>query len=107
MGERINAKEIKKLVKPKKSDAWGQLKSFEELLALKIGKKIAHELISPFWGIYTLRLKDSHLTSKKDIAEAYSSCQIDTKQPTIIQGYQLIHCCVASIYEIIEILQNL
>ncbi len=107
VGERINAKEIKKLVKPKKNAAWGQLRSLEELLALKIGKKIAHELISPLWGIYTLRLADSHLPSKEDLNKAYSSCQIDTKQPTIIQGYQLINCCVGCLYEIIKILQNL
>lgn len=103
-GERINAGRIKEKVNPKKGDAWGPLKSLEKLLALKIEEKRAYKLVSPLWGIYTLRIADSHLPPD-DLNKAYLLCRINTKQPTIIQGYQLIHCCVACLYEICGILK--
>ena len=34
-----------------KEGKWGQLKSLEKLLALKVGKEAAYTLVSPLWGI--------------------------------------------------------
>jgi hypothetical protein len=104
VGEKIDASEIKKIVNPEKDEKWGQLKSLEKLLALRIGKETAYTLVSPLWGVYTLRLADSHLPSA-DISEAYSLCQIDNKKPGIIQGYQLIDTCVTCIYDICKALK--
>lgn len=99
VGERIDAAEIKKVVNPKKDEPWGQLKSLEKLLALKTGPEIAYKIISPLWGIYSLRLTDSHLPSA-DIGDAYSLCQIDTSKPNVFQGLQLINSCVSCLYDI-------
>ena len=104
VGERIDAEEIKKVVNPKKGETWRQLKSLEKLVALKIGEKAAYKLISPLWGIYNLRLADSHLSSA-DISEAYSLCQLDIEKPSVIQGYQLIDTCVTCIYDICKALK--
>jgi len=104
VGEKIDAEEIKKVVNPKKGEKWGQLKSLEKLLALKVGKEAAYSLVSPLWGVYSLRLADSHLPSA-DISEAYSLCQIDIKKPGVIQGYQLVDTCVTCIYDICKALK--
>ena len=104
VGERIDAEEIKKVVNPKKGKTWGQLKSLEKLVALKIGEEAAYKLISPLWGIYNLRMTDSHLPSV-DISEAYSLCQINQQEPNIFQGYQLINTCVTCIYDIYKALK--
>lgn len=105
-GERIDSAKIKKIVKPKKDDKWGQLKSLEKLLALKINDETASKLLSPLWGIYTLRKADAHLPSE-DIDGAYGLCGIDIHQPMVIQGYQLIHCCVSCLYRISETIRKL
>lgn len=100
--ERIEASQIKKIVKPDKNDKWGALKSLEKLLALNINEDIAHELITPFWGVYTLRGADAHLPSKEDLQEAYDVCGIDSTKPFIIQGYQMLNQVVSCLYRICE-----
>jgi len=104
VGERIDTEEIKKVVNPKKDEKWGQLKSLEKLLALKVGEETAYTLVSPLWGIYSLRLTDSHLPPN-DISEAYSLCRIDTNMPTVFQGYQLLESCVTCVFEICKALK--
>ncbi len=104
VGERIDTEEIKKVVNPKKDEKWGQLKSLEKLLALKVGKEAAYTLVSPLWGIYSLRLADSHLPST-DINEDYSLCRIDIEMPSVLQGYQLIESCVTCVYDICKALK--
>ncbi len=104
VGERINTEEIKKVVNPRKDEKWGQLKSLEKLLALKVGVESAYTLMSPLWGIYSLRIADSHLPSA-DTREAYTLCRIDTEQPNIVQGYQLIATCVSCIFDICKALK--
>jgi len=104
VGEKINTEEIRKVVNPKKDEKWGQLKSLEKLLGLKVGKEAAYSLVSPLWGVYSLRLADSHLPSA-DISEAYSLCQIHIEKPGVIQGYQLIDTCATCIYDICKALK--
>lgn len=98
-GERIDTSLIKTIVKPPKDEKWGHLKSFEKLLSLKIDPKTAHDLLSPIWGIYSLRGSDAHLTSE-DISEAYKVCNIDEAQPFVIQARQLIRCATDTLYQI-------
>ncbi len=106
MGERIDSTKIKEMVKLQKDEKYGQLKSLEKLLALKIDKKTAYKLLSPLWGIYTLRNADTHLPPK-DIKEAYELCEIDIQQPMVIQGYQLIHSCTSCLYRICEVIYKI
>jgi len=63
-GERIDSTKIKEFIQPKRDEKWGQLKSLEKLLASKIEEKAAYKLLSPLWGIYTLRKTDAHLPSE-------------------------------------------
>ena len=104
VGERIDTENIKKVVNPKKDEKWGQLKSLEKLLALEVGEEAAYTLVSPLWGIYSLRLADSHLPPA-DISEDYSLCRIDIEMPSVLQGYQLIESCVVCVYDICEALK--
>lgn len=98
VGERINAEDIKSIVKPAKEDKWGPLKALEKLIALKVGDSLAYKIMGPLWGIYTLRNADSHLPSKSDLNKAYKMCRIDTTKPPVIQGLQLLHNCVSCLY---------
>ncbi len=104
VGERIDTEEIKKVVNPKKGEKWGQLKSLEKLIGLKVGEEAAYTLVSPLWGIYSLRIADSHLPST-EMSEVFSLCGIDINMPGVLQGYQLIKSCVDCIYDICEALK--
>lgn len=106
IGEGIDSSQIKKIVKPVKDEPWGPLKSLERLLALKMDPQVAHDLLSPIWGIYTLRNSDAHLTSE-DISEAYENCNIDRTQPFVVQARQLIHYATDSLYQICSTLEQL
>lgn len=101
-GERIDIEEIKKIVKPKEDEKWGSLKALEKLLSIE---KAAYELMSPFWGIYTLRKSDAHLPSK-ELNDAFQICNVDQTKPSVFQGYQLIYACVATLYAIAKTLDS-
>ena len=104
-GERFNASAIKNIIKPEKSEKWGPLKSLEKLVALKVGDRAAYRLMSPFWGVYTLRKLDTHLTSD-DLAEALKLCNIKESDPLVVQGRQLIHVVVSTIHTVGAILDS-
>ncbi|MBK8245092.1 MAG: hypothetical protein IPK88_16820 [Saprospiraceae bacterium] len=106
IGERIDTAQIKKIVKPTKEEKWGQLISLEKLLSLKIDPQTAHDLLSPLWGIYTLRISDAHLASD-DLSDAYKNCNLDETQPFVIQARQLIYCATDSLYNICFTLENI
>jgi hypothetical protein len=42
----------------------------------------------------------------EDIDEAFMFLEIDRDLPTVIQGYQLLHSCVSSIYGVIKVFNN-
>jgi hypothetical protein len=98
----IDAAAIQKHVKPPKGYKWGSLKSLEHLLATQTDPQVAHGVMSPLFGIYELRLADAHLpTSESD--EAMKKVGVDKSAPHVVQGYQLLHGCVGSIYAMIRI----
>lgn len=105
IGETIDATKIKEIVRPKKDEKWGELKSLGKLLASETDGATAEKLFTPLWGVYKLRNADAHLPSK-EIEEAYKACRIDRQQPLVMQGYQLIHCSVSCLYRIIEIIHR-
>lgn len=101
----FDTKAIQKIVAPPKGTKWGSLKSLENLLATTIGPINARNIVGPLFGIYDLRLADSHLP-KKNIESAFKLLNIDCKLPTTIQGFQLIDSFVKCIYDICIVIEK-
>ena len=101
----IATTEIQKIVQPPKDTKWGSLKSLENLLASKIDTEKARLITGALVGAYELRLADAHLPGK-EIQEAFTLLKINRSLPTVIQGYQLLHSCVSSIYSVIEVFKK-
>lgn len=101
----IDVAAIQTIVIPPNGTKWGSLKSLENLLAKKIEPNKARLLLSSLVGVYELRHGDAHLPSS-NIDEAFNLIGIDQDIPYVHQGYQLLHSCVSSIYEIINIFKN-
>ncbi|MFI5096406.1 MAG: hypothetical protein ACHQT6_00390 [Candidatus Acidiferrales bacterium] len=95
----IDIAAIQKMVTPTKGEKWRSLKSLEKLIALKRDPGRAHILLGPLFGIYELRHADAHLASS-DMKEALTLVNVDQNAPFVIQGYQLLHSCVTSLYSI-------
>jgi hypothetical protein len=96
---------IQSIVSPPKKTNWGSLKSLENLIALKIDSEKARSMMSALVGVYELRHADAHLPSS-EIDEAFALLKVDRSLPTVLQGYQLLHSCVSSIWGTIEVLQR-
>lgn len=95
----IDAAAIQKVVTPPKGEKWGSLKSLEELIVRRVDPGRARSLLGPLVGIYELRHADAHLPSG-DTESALGLVKVDQKAPFVIQGYQLLRSCVASVYSI-------
>jgi len=93
------------IVVPPKGTKWGSLKTLENLLASKIGGDAARSVMSALVGVYELRHADAHLPSS-ELDETMALLKVDRSLPTIFQGYQLLHACVSSIFEVVEVLQG-
>jgi len=103
--ESIDVMSIQSIVAPPKGEKWGSLKSLEKLLAKRVEPSVARGIMSRLVGIYELRLGDAHLPSDK-IDEAIALVGINTDEPFITQGKQLMHACVSSLYEIANVLKD-
>lgn len=103
--DRLNITEMQRIAPPPSKTQWRSLKSLEHLLATKIDDKKARSLISPLVGAYELRHADAHLPGK-ETEESFALLDIDRSLPTVIQGYQLLHACVSSLYSVIDVLKN-
>jgi len=95
----IDTAAIQKMVTPPKGEKWGSLKSLEKLINQKVDPGRARVLLAPLVGIYELRHADAHLPSS-DTESALGLVKVDQKAPFVIQGYQILHSCVASLYSI-------
>jgi hypothetical protein len=103
--DNIATTEIQKIVHPPRDTKWGSLKSLENLLASKIKPEEARLITSTLVGAYELRNADAHLPGK-EIQESFTLLKINRNLPTIFQGYQLLHSCVSSLYDVIKVLRN-
>lgn len=101
----LDATEIQRIAPPPSKTKWGSLKSLENLLASKIDAEKARLIIGALVGAYELRHADAHLPGK-EIQESFSLLNIKRSYPTIIQGYQLLHSCVSSLYGVIDVLKS-
>ena len=103
--DNLDTEEIQRIAPPPPKTQWRSLKSLENLLALKIDSKQARLITGGLVGAYELRNADAHLPGK-NFQEAIDLLHINRNLPTVIQGYQLIHTCVSSLYLIIEVLKR-
>jgi hypothetical protein len=101
----LDTASMQKIVPPPKSEKWGSLKSLENLLASKIDAEVARSITGPLVGAYELRHADAHLPSS-DIENAFTLLKVDRSAPFVIQGYQLLHSSVSSIYMVAEIVEK-
>lgn len=103
--DRLNIAEMQRIAPPPLKTQWRSLKSLEHLLASKIDDKKARLITGALVGAYELRHADAHLPGK-DTDEYFALLNIDRSLPTVIQGYQLLHSCVSSLYDVLEVLQS-
>jgi len=103
--DRIDVKLLHRIVSPPKGQNWRSIKSLEEVLADLIGGSKARSMLSPFVGIYELRLADAHLKGS-EIQEALHLVQINTTLPLVHQGCQMLHACISAIHKVATVLQK-
>ena len=101
----LNTASLKKLEAPPVDTNWGSLKLLQNLLETKISAGSARRIVSPLIWINELRHADAHLPRQK-IGNVFRSLRVDQDKPYVIQGYQLIHACVSSIYSICQVIEN-
>jgi hypothetical protein len=100
----IDTAGLQKLVRPPKGESQRSLKTLTSLLAQKISDSEARQLVAPLVGIYELRLADAHLPAS-DLAESLQLANVDPASPFVVQGYQLLHGCVSSLYSMARVLK--
>ena len=88
---------------PPKNTKWGPLKTIENLLALKVSRETARQIMSPLVGVYDLRHGDAHLPSS-EIENVFTLIKIDRSLPSVVQGYQMLLKCVESMRKILNII---
>ena len=103
--DRINIAEVQRIAPPPPKTQWRSLKSLEHFLASKIDTNDARLITGALVGAYELRQADAHLPGK-EIDEYFLLLKIDRSLPKVMQGYQLLHSCVSSLYNVIDVLQN-
>ena len=101
----IDAKAIQSLVAPPEGTKWGSLKSLENLLATIIPPESARKIMSPLFWILELRQSDAHLP-KQESDDVFRSLGVDRNTAFVIQGYQLLHACVTSIFRICQVIEE-
>lgn len=94
------------IVSPPKGEKWRSLKSLEKVVATISGDSRAHELMEPLFGIYELRLADAHLPGNR-IDEALRLVRVDAQANFIVQGFQLLHACVGTLFALIHVIQGI
>lgn len=93
------------IVQPPKNAKWGSLKTLENLIASRVGANAAHSTMSALVGVYELRHADAHLPGS-ELDEALTLVGVNRDLPTALQGYQLLHAVVSSIFEVVEVFQE-
>ena len=101
----IDEKQLQTLAVPPKGEKWASLKSLEKVLATRVDPDKARAMLGPLVGIYELRLADAHLPAK-DLEDAIRLVGIDESAPPVMQGLQLLHAAVSSIYAICEVIEK-
>lgn len=75
------------------------LKAVQALVALSVSEEKARMVMAPLFGIYDLRLADAHLPAS-DLSSAFSRASVNTGSPRVVQGFELLHTFVGTLYGI-------
>lgn len=89
IADRIDVGALRAVASPQKGETWGSLKSLEKALATILPPDQARSLLTPFVGVYELRLGDAHLPSST-IDEAFAMIRIDRSKNPVTQGFQIL-----------------
>jgi len=95
----LDEKALKKLLPGAKKEL-KSLKLLEGLLAKDIGHVAARRMLGPLFGIYDLRHGDAHLSSN-DFEAALTLASVNSKDPFVFQGFQLLDSCVSTLYSVL------
>lgn len=99
--ERVNVDALQPLL-PKTDKKLGSLKALERAFGLVMSDFDAHTLMSPLFGIYDLRLSDSHIGGEDKVESALKNAEIDPAAPVSAQGRQLLEAFVATLLKMID-----
>lgn len=101
----LDAAAMQTIVHPPKDVKWGSLKTLENLIASRVGANAARLTMGALAGVYELRHADAHLPSS-ELDEALALVGVDHGLPSVLQGYQLLHAVVSSIFGVVKVLQE-
>ncbi|HBM8236906.1 TPA: hypothetical protein L0W32_004239, partial [Escherichia coli] len=103
--DNLDAASMQKIISPGKGERWGSIKSLEKLLSSKYDSDFVRKIMAPLVGVYELRHADAHLPGSQ-IEEAFSLIDIDRNSPFVIQGEQMLHYVVKSLFTIFELFRK-
>ena len=106
MVERIKIDPLARYANPPKGEKWGGMKYLQNVIAVAIGEADARELMSPFFGLYDLRISASHIGGP-DRNDALARSQVDPSAPPVVQGRQLLEAVVATLDRIADAIPKL
>ena len=103
--DRLDAVTLQKTTLPNPpTQRYGLLKALEHTLGTLIPPANAATFCSALFGIYDLRLADTHLPGR-DLESAYQRANIDRVKPLIVQGHDIILTFTSSLIRIAAIIE--
>jgi hypothetical protein len=103
--DRIDTEALQRVTPPPKGEKWGSLKSLEKYLATIIPAKDARELMTPLFGVYDLRIADSHLPPT-EMKQAFEMARVNSDDTPLKQGFWLIASATSVLMDIAKILDS-
>ncbi|EJE3073108.1 hypothetical protein M4G69_004530, partial [Escherichia coli] len=105
IADNLDTASMQKIISPGKGERWGSIKSLEKLLSSKYDNDFIRKIMAPLVGVYELRHADAHLPSSQ-IEEAFLLIEIERNSPFVIQGEQMLHYVVKSLFTILELFRQ-
>jgi hypothetical protein len=97
IADRIDVDPLQKIAPPPPKEKWGSLKSLEKYLATLVPPDHARKVMAPLFGVYELRLADTHLAAT-ELNNSFKLAGIDPRASPLDQGYSLISNVVKAIW---------
>jgi hypothetical protein len=104
--ERIKTDVLRRYATPPKGENWGSLKWLQYSLASAVRQDTAKALMSPFFGVYELRISASHIGGP-DRNAALEKAKIDSSAHDVEQGRQLLEAVVKALEGIVTAIDKL
>ncbi len=101
--DRLNVNSLRKISTRDDKSKLGSNKLFESIISDLTSSEHARSIFGPVFGVYDLRVGDAHPTSS-NITDAYKRLKINSDDPYIFQGMQMIDYLSYSIWHINKVL---